>query len=150
MIHLGIPHYFTNNSNMILNDYVVQDSIGVEKQTGYEFLPKIERNLIELSISHAGSHDEGSWKRSLASPPIRLHLYFDQSLIWNRGVWNDTFLCNDIVFLSVERHSFFMFYKIFSRPFWMPFFFPTKNSTSGHCIWNKKTSNTFSKKKKRG
>ena len=53
MILLGIPHYFTNNSSMILNDYVVQDSIDVEKQTGYEFLPKIETNLIELSVSHA-------------------------------------------------------------------------------------------------
>ena len=31
---------------------VVQDSVGVEKQRGYTFLPKIERNLIELSISH--------------------------------------------------------------------------------------------------
>ena len=31
---------------------VVQDSVGVEKERGYTILPKIERNLIEVSVSH--------------------------------------------------------------------------------------------------
>ena len=105
---------------------VVQDSVGVEKQRGYTFLPKIERNLIELSISHVWPHDdEGSGKRSLASRPIRLHLYFDQSFIWNDTVSvlkkkkkNPNILVtvmhNDTVFLCVERHRFlFIFLKYF-------------------------------------
>ena len=33
---------------MILNDYVVQDSIDVEEQTGYASLPKIKRNLFDM------------------------------------------------------------------------------------------------------
>ena len=48
MIQLGIPHYFTNNSNVILNDYVVQESIDVEKQREYASLRKIKRNLMMM------------------------------------------------------------------------------------------------------
>ena len=47
---------------------VVQDSIGVEKQTGYTFLPKIERNLTELYRYHMFDHImmKAAGKRSLA------------------------------------------------------------------------------------